>query len=87
MEYDTMTRGLPSKTEIELMGILKEVDPIQVEAGDTSTPLPTSYDNTMQTPSNNGSPDIINLSYNRKVCRYARKHRITVEEAFKRLYK
>lgn len=87
MEYDTMTRGLPSKTEIELLGILREVDPIQTETSNTSTSLPTSYDNTMQTPSNNGSPNIINLSYNRKVYRYAKKHRITVEEAFKRLYK
>lgn len=50
-----------------------------------STMTPTPRDPNDTSSSNNFGP--INRLYNRKVWRYARAHKISAEEAFKRLYK
>lgn len=50
---------------------------------DTSTPKPRDPNDTSS--SNNFGP--VNRLYNRKVWRYAQAHKISAEEAFKRLYK
>lgn len=51
---------------------------------DTSTPRAKGPNDT----SIDGGNNFIGiLGYNRKVCRYAKKHHITSEEAFKKLYK
>ena len=80
--HDTTVKPV-DPVDIELRGILHQIDPVQVEPYDTSTPLPTSYDNTAS--SNNFGP--VNRLYNRKVWRYAKAHNISAEDAFKRLYK
>jgi len=79
---DTTVKPI-NPTEIELQGILDKINTVETDPTDTSMPLPTSYDSTAS-PGNN-TP--IDLRHNRKVCRYAKKHKITAEEAFKRLYK
>ena len=75
-------------TEIELKGILSKTKQKFGDSDTTSTAtlenLPTEYDNTTSSSSNSGP---INRLYNRKVWRYARAHKISVEAAFKRLYK
>lgn len=82
--YDTSNKPV-NPIEIELQGILDRVAQEQLNSDPSSTmiKLPTSYDSTAS--SNNNIP--IDLRHNRKVCRYAKKHKITCEEAFKRLYK
>ena len=88
MENNTAPKPI-NITEIELTGILDRVAQEQLNSDPKSTmpELPTSYDNTAT--SNNNYPENINYTYyyNRKVSRYAKKHKITCEEAFKRLYK
>ena len=75
-------------TEIELKGILSKIKQKFGDSDTTSTAvlenLPTEYDNTTSSSSNSGP---INRLYNRKVWRYARAYKISVEAAFKRLYK
>ena len=85
MENNTTVQPI-NTTEIELVGILDKVaqEKLKSNPDSTATELPTSYDNTSTT--NNVGPEITNW-YNRKVCRYAKKHNITEEEAFKKLYK
>lgn len=73
------------KIDEELRGILKEVAPVEV--AETSAPLPTEYDSTMHTSTNCGEKLSINIVYNREVRRYAKKHNISEEEAFKKIYK
>ena len=51
---------------------------------DTSMPISRDSNDTSMHEGNNF---IGVLRYNRKVCRYAKKHHITEEEAFKKLYK
>ena len=51
---------------------------------DTTTP---SRKDPNDTSDDTGNRYIGELSYNRKVCRYAKKHHITEEEAIKRLYR
>lgn len=51
---------------------------------DTSMPQPRDLNDTSTT-NNVGEP--IKLYYNRKVCRFAKKHKLSYDEAFKRLYK
>ena len=80
--YNTSNKPI-NLTEIELQGILDKINIVETDPTDTSMPLPTSYDSTAS--HSNNIP--IDLRHNRKVCRYARKHKITTEEAFKRLYK
>jgi len=88
MENNTAVQPI-NITEIELTGILDKVVQEQHNSDPSSTAieLPTSYDSTAT--SNNNYPGNINYSYyyNRKVSRYAKKHKITCEQAFKRLYK
>lgn len=84
---DTTVKPI-NMTEIELRGILDEINAIQLDSDPNSTTiLPTSYSSETATSTSCNNPPVINLSYNRKVCRYAKKHKITVEQAFKRLYK
>ena len=74
--------------EIELRGILDKINTLQLDSDPNSTAvLPTSYSSETTTSTSYDNPPVINLGYNRKVCRYAKKHKITVEQAFKRLYK
>jgi len=74
--------------EVELRGILDKINTLQLESDPNSTAvLPTSYSSETATSTSYNNPPITNLGYNRKVCRYAKKHKITVEQAFKRLYK
>ena len=82
--HDTTVKPI-NPIEIELQGILDRVAQEQLNSDLSSTmpELPTSYDSTASSSSN--TP--IDLRHNRKVCRYAKKHKITCEEAFKRLYK
>jgi len=84
MENNTAVQPI-NITEIELTGILDKVAQEQLNSDPSSTmiELPTSYDSTASHSNN----ILINLRHNRKVCRYAKKHKITTEEAFKRLYK
>ena len=51
---------------------------------DTSMPQPRDPNDTSTEGNNNF---IGTLRHNRKVCRYAKKHHITEEEAFRKLYK
>ena len=85
---DTTARPINS-TELELKSILSEIKQKLDTSDATSTTalenLPTEYDSTTST--SNNQPDCFIKGYNRKVCRYAKKHSITEEEAFKRLYK
>lgn len=75
-------------TKIKLQDILDEIDILQLDSDPNSTVvLPTSYSSETTTSTLYNNPPVINLSYNRKVCRYAKRHKITVEQAFKRLYK
>jgi hypothetical protein len=76
-------------TEIELRGILDKIAEAQLDDDPESTTmpaLPTEYDSTTSCHSNN-PPIAIKFGYNRRVSRFAKKHGITEEEAFKRLYK
>ena len=81
---DTTVKSV-NTTDIELRGILDKIAEPQIDSNDTSTPLPKEYSNTTSDLSNNSV--MIKFGHNRKVCRYAKKHGITQEEAFKRLYK
>ena len=89
---DTTVKPI-NTTEIELCGILDKIAEVQLndDPNSTAVELPTSYSNTSQRPSGNDvqfdsciPEDIV---YNREVRRYAKKHNITYEKAFKRLYK
>ena len=80
--HDTSNKPV-DPIDIKLRGILNQIDPIEVNPTDTSVQLPTSYDGT----ASQGNNIPVDLRHNRKVCRYAKKHKITAEEAFKRLYK
>ena len=85
---DTTVKPI-NTTEIELRGILDKIAEAQLNDDPESTAmpnLPTEYDSTTSHHSNN-PPMAIKFGYNRKVCRYAKKHNLTEEEAFKRLYK
>jgi len=85
---DTTTRPI-NKTELELRGILDKITEVQLNDDPESTAmltLPTEYDSTTSCYSNN-PPMAIKFGYNRRVSRFAKKHGITEEEAFKRLYK
>ena len=85
---DTTTRPI-NKTEIELRSILNKIAETQLNDDPESTAmptLPTEYDSTTSHHSSNSSM-AIKFGYNRKVSRFAKKHGITEEEAFKRLYK
>jgi len=83
---DTTARPI-NTTELELRGILDKIAEAQMDSDPESTaiPLPKDYDSTASDYGNN-QPVAIKFGYNRKVCRYAKKHGITEEEAFKRLY-
>ena len=85
MENSTMTQPI-NLTELKLIGILDKVAQEQLNSDPDSTAmeLPTSYDSTSTT-NNIGEP--IKLYYNRKVARFAKKHKLSYDEAFKRLYK
>ena len=75
-------------TEIELRDILDKIAEAQLDSNPESTAmptLPTEYDSTTSH-HNNNPPMAIKFGYNRRVSRYAKKHGITQEEAFKRLY-
>ena len=80
--HDTSNKPV-DPVDIKLRGILNQIDPVEVDPTDTSVQLPTSYDSTAS--QSNNIP--VDLRHNRKVCRYAKKHKISTEEAFKRLYK
>ena len=54
-------------------------------ADSTETPKPRDPNDTSM--STNDFPALNFRCYNRKVSRYAKKYKITCEEAFKRLYK
>ena len=55
---------------------------------DTSIPRPRDPNDTSCDIGNNYPPiTTVGYYYNRKVCRYAQKHKISCEEAFKKLYK
>ena len=84
---DTTTKPI-NKTEIELRGILDKIAEFQMDSDPESTviQLPKEYDSTASTYGNNSLPVGIKLGYNRKVCRYAKKHGISEEKAFKILY-
>ena len=85
---DTTVKPI-NTTEIELRGILDKIAETQLNDDPESTAmptLPTEYDSTTSHHSNNSSM-AIKFGYNRKVSRFAKKHGITEEEAFKRLYK
>ena len=91
MENNTAVQPI-NTTEIELVGILDKVAQEKLKSNPDSTAieLPTSYDSTAT--SNNNWPKsypAVNIlpGYNREVRRYAKKHNLTDEEAFKRLYK
>ena len=85
MENNTTAQPI-NVTEIELVGILDKVAQEKLKSNPDSTAieLPTSYDSTSTT-NNIGEP--IKLYYNRKVARFAKKHKLSYDEAFKRLYK
>ena len=75
--------------EIELQGMLDKIAVAHLDDDPESTAMPahpTEYDSATSYPCNN-QPVAIKFGYNREVCRYAKKHGITEEEAFKRLYK
>ena len=82
--HDTTVKPI-NPIEIELQGILDRVaqEQLNSDPSSTMTELPTSYDSTASHSNN----ILIDLRHNRKVCRYAKTHKITCEEAFKRLYK
>ena len=83
------TANLINITEIKLRGILNKIAEAQLDDDPESTAmptLPTEYDSTTSHHYNN-QPMGIKFGYNRKVSRYAKKHHITEEEAFKILYK
>ena len=85
---DTTVKPI-NMTEIELRGILDKIAEVQLNDDYESTAmpvLPTEYDSTTSCHSNN-PPTVIKFGYNRRVSRFAKKHGITEEEAFKRLYK
>ncbi len=84
---DTTTRPI-NTTELELKGILNKIAETQLndDPESTAVQLPKEYDSTASTYGNNSLPIDVKLGYNRKVSRYAKKHNITEEEAFKRLY-
>ena len=85
---DTTVKPI-DKTDIELRGILNKIAETQLNDDPESTAiptLPTEYDSTTSCHCNN-QPTAIKFGYNRKVSRYAKKHGITADEAFKRLYK
>jgi hypothetical protein len=83
---DTTVKPI-NTTEIELRGILDKIGS-QLDSDPNSTVvLPASYSSETATSTSYNNPPVTNLGYNRKVYRYAKKHRITTEQAFKRLYK
>ena len=84
---DTTVKPI-NTTELELRGILDKITETQLNDDPESTAmptLPTEYDSTISR--HNNPPIATRFGYNRKVSRYAKKHGITQEEAFKRLYK
>ena len=85
MENNTTVQPI-NTTEIELVGILDKAaqEKLKSNPDSTATELPTSYDSTSTT-NNVGEP--IKLYYNRKVVRFAKKHKLSYDKAFKRLYK
>ena len=85
---DTTAKPI-NMTEIKLRGLLNKIAEVQLDDDPESTAMSTflkDYDSTVSDYGNN-PPVTVKFGYNRKVCRYAKKHNITEEEAFKRLYK
>ena len=84
MENSTEVRPI-NLTKIRTELALNEVDKLDDDPNDTSYHRRSDPNDTSTT--NNDFPALNFQCYNRKVCRYAKKHNITEEEAFKRLYK
>lgn len=87
---DTTINTPIDRTDIELKHLEAKITEAILEADpdSTATPVPRDSNDTSSDFRYNNPPIMtIGGSYNRKVCRYAKKHKISCKEAFKRLYK